>query len=197
MNAASHPLDDAARVLRRCARAVHARLGTAGLAGAALFAAAVAVFTYAPSMQREAEALHEQVDHTRAQLVQLGRDLVRQPDSAQQLARFREWFPPAERANADLRALFAAAAKHGVELPRGEYAVARDEDASRLARLEVVLPVKERYGAIKAFVGEVLNAAQHASVSELRIERSSGSTNANAATPLEARVKLTLFYREP
>jgi hypothetical protein len=194
MNTALHPLDDAARVVRRLARALHARLGTAGLAGMALFAAAVAVFTYAPSVQREADALHEQVDHTRAQLVQLGRDLARQPDSAQQFARFREWFPPVDRANADLRALFAAAAKHGVELPRGEYSVARDDDASRLARLEVVLPVKERYGAIKAFVGELLNTAPHASVSELRIERSGG---AERGAPLEARVKLTFFYREP
>ncbi|MFZ5539018.1 MAG: hypothetical protein ACOY5V_04670 [Pseudomonadota bacterium] len=195
MNTALRPLDDALRIARRSARAVHARLGTAGLAGAALLAAAVAAFAYAPRLQREAEALQEQVDHTRAQLLRLGRDLVRQPDSAQQLARFREWFPTSDRATADLRVLFAAAAKHGVELPRGEYAVARDDDAGRLARHEIVLPVKERYGAIKAFVGEVLNALPHASVSELRIERNAGG--AVGAAPLEARVKLTLFYREP
>ncbi len=197
MNAPPRPLDDAARALRRFVRALHARLGTAGFAGTALFAAAVAVFAYAPTVLREAEALQERADRARAQLAQLGSDLARQPDSAQQLARFRAWFPTADRANADLRAVFAAAAKHGVQLPRGEYTVSRDEDATRLARLEVVLPVKERYGAIKAFVGEVLNAAAHASVSELRIERSDGSPHANAAAPLEARVKLTFFYREP
>ncbi|GAB4480773.1 MAG: hypothetical protein OHK0044_28970 [Burkholderiaceae bacterium] len=193
MSAALHPSERALRVLRRTARAVHARCGSAGLAGAALLTAAIAALVYAPRMQRDVQVLHEQVDRTRAQLLQRGRDLARQPDSAQQFARFRAWFPSADRATADLRTLFAAAAKHGVQLPRGEYAVVRDEAVVGLARLEVVLPVKERYGAIKAFVGEALNALPHASVSELRIERDGGGTG---AAPLEARVKLTLFYRE-
>jgi hypothetical protein len=193
VSAPRHPLDAARRIARRTAHAVHVRLGNAGLAGAALLALALVVFAYAPALKREAEALHEQVNHTRMQLLQIGRDVARQPDSAQQFARFQSWFPPSDRASADLRALFAAAAKHGVALPRGEYAFVRDEDATRLARLEVVLPVKERYGPIKAFVAEALNALPHASLSELRIERS----GSNAAAALEARVKLTLFYREP
>lgn len=181
-----------ARALRAIADAARERLGVAGIAGVALLAAALASLGYAPALQREAEALDAQADRTRGQLVQLGRDLAREPDSAQQLARFRAWFPPSDRAAADLRALFAAAARHGVELPRGEYALARDEDTGGISRLEVVLPVKERYGPLKAFVGEVLNSAPHASVSELRIERPAAA----ASGPLETRVRLTYFYRE-
>jgi len=86
--------------------------------------------------------------------------------------------------------MFDTAQKHRIELTKGEYALAHAADSSRLQRFEVVLPIKERYATIKVFVAEVLKAVPHASLAELRIERSAVNVE-----ELDARVHFTLFYR--
>ena len=57
--------------------------------------------------------------------------------------------------------------------------------------MEVVLPIKDRYVTIKALVADLLNELPHASLSELKMERSGASVNV-----LEARIRLNLHYRE-
>jgi hypothetical protein len=110
------------------------------------------------------------------------------PDPATQMTRFRDWFPQGARNVEDLRVLFRLAHQQQVQLLRGDYVAGRQSE-TRLATYDVVLPVRARYAAIRAFVASVLNELPHASLVDLRMERASGDL-------LDARVHLTLFYRE-
>jgi hypothetical protein len=176
----------------RWTRRLRERLGTLGHIGVALLLSAAALVAYVPKLARQTEALHEQAQRTRAQLDDVRKRLAQRPNSPSQAAQLRAWFPTIDRATADLRVLFAAAGRNRVGLGKGEYTLVRAEDANGLQRFEVVLPVKERYGAIKGFVADVMNDIPHASLAELRIER--GAANVDV---LDARVHFTLFYREP
>jgi hypothetical protein len=178
--------------LRRWPRRLRERVGVPGLIGLALLGAGAALAAYAPRVTGEAEALHAAAERARSRLGEVQRQAVRQPAPAQQAAELRAWFPPVQRATADLRVLFDTARKNRIELAHGEYALVPAADASRLQRYEIVLPVRQRYVTIKGFVAELLNAVPHASLAELRIERSAANVE-----QLDARVHLTLFYREP
>lgn len=175
---------------RRLGRRLHERLGIVGLSGIGLLLLAAALSAYAPPLARKAQELQSAAEHTRGLLEQTRQRLAKQPGSSQQATELREWFPTIDRASADLRVMFDAAQRHRIELAKGEYALANSVDASRLRRFEVVLPVKERYVTIKAFVAEVLKTVPHASLADLRIERSAANVEV-----LDARVHFTLFYR--
>jgi hypothetical protein len=175
---------------RRLGRRLRERLGIVGLIGMGLLLLAAVLSAYAPPLARKAQDLQTAAEHTRGLLEETRQQLAKQPGSSQQAAQLREWFPTIDRSSADLRVMFDTAQRHRIELAKGEYALAQVADASRLQRFEVVLPIKERYGTIKAFVAEVLKAVPHASLAELRIER-----NAANVEVLDARVHFTLFYR--
>jgi hypothetical protein len=176
----------------RFGRWVQLRLGTAGIAGAVLLLTAGIGMLLATRTHRETEWLSAAAEHARARIAQLGsRHVVEDRTPAEQLARFQQWFPPAGQSTADLRVIFAAAQAAHVDLARGEYSVRQVEASGGLERFDVILPVKERYAPVKAFVAEVLNKLPHASLDELRVERPGA-----AADQLESRVHFTLFYRE-
>jgi hypothetical protein len=178
-------------VLNRFGRQVQLRLGTAGIAGAALLLAAGIGMALATRTHRETEWLSVAAERARARIAQLGTTHpVEDRTPAEQLARFQQWFPPASQSTADLRVIFAAASTAHVDLSRGEYSVRPIEGSQGLERFDVILPVKERYVPVKAFVAEVLNKLPHASLDELRVERPGA-----AADQLESRVHFTLFYR--
>jgi len=177
---------------RRWTRQLHERFGTFGLIGIGLLLLALGLAVYAPQLAGEAEVLRGQADRTRGRLDDVRRELAQRPGSAQRTAQLRESFPTVDQVTADLRVIFDAAQKSRIELVRGEYALAQTEDAIRLRRFDVTLPLKERYVSIKSFVAGVLNAVPHASLAELRIERSAANVD-----QLDARVHFTLFYREP
>jgi len=184
-------LNLALHAFNRLARWVQLRIGTAGVAGAALLLVAGIGMTFATRTHREAEWLSAAAEQARARLAQLGTHVVEDRTPAEQLARFQQWFPPAQQSTADLRVIFAAAQAAHVDLARGEYSVRPVEGSGGLARFDVILPVKEHYAPVKAFVAEVLNKLPHASLDELRVERPQ-----SAADQLESRVHFTLFYRE-
>lgn len=177
--------------LRRWTRQLRERFGTFGLVGIGLLLLALGLGVYAPQLTREAEDLRGQIDNTRGRLDDARRELAQRPGSAQRAAQLRESFPLVDHATADLRVIFDTAQKNRVELVKGEYALSQAEDAIRLRRLEVTFPLKERYVTIKSFVAGVLNAVPHASLAELRLERSAANVD-----QIDARVHFTLFYRE-
>lgn len=165
------------------------RLGPAGLTGLALLGLAAVAVTYIPVVENEAEDLQSQVEALRTQLESAQR--TARPAGSIQTDTLRALLPALDTSTRDLRAVFAAAGRHRVELPKGDYTLSHAEDGSGVARLEVVLPIKERYATIKALVADLLNELPHASLSELRMERPAAT-----ASVLEARVRLTLYYRE-
>ena len=164
------------------------QLGIAGLAGGLLLAGAATAFWATPRMHDEARDLQDEILATRARLADpAARGAL---DDADQATRFREWFPPATQSHEDLRKLFKVAAEHKIALAHGDYSLAQRREA-RLASYEVVLPVHAKYAAVRTFVVAALNALPHASLAELRLERPSST-----AESVEARVHLTLYYRE-
>lgn len=167
---------------------LQSRFGIPGLIGGALLGLAAGALWITPQLQNEAGDLQNQVEQTRARL---GDPAARAPaDGATQASRFREWFPPAAQSHEDVRTLFKVAAEHKIALARGDYSAALRREA-RLASYDVVLPVRAKYPAVRTFVVAALNALPHASLAELRLERASST-----ADTVEARVHLTLYYRE-
>jgi hypothetical protein len=165
------------------------RVGAAGIAGGALLSLAAATVAYAPVLRDDAEVLQAEVEALRAQLQSAQR--ASRPTGSGQAEALRSMLPTLDMGTRDLRTVFATASRHRVELPKGDYSLNHSEDGSGVARLEVVLPIKDRYVTIKAVIAELLNELPHASLSELKMERSAANVNL-----LEARVRLTLFYRE-
>ncbi len=177
--------------LHRFWRWIQLRVGAAGVVGVALLLAAGIAFALATFAQRDIEWLSARTEQARARIAQLGITHIEDRTPAEQMVRFQQWFPAASQATADLRVIFAAAQAAHVELARGEYSVRPVEGSGGLARFDVILPVKEHYAPVKAFVADVLNKLPHASLDELRVERPGA-----AAEQLESRVHFTLFYRE-
>lgn len=180
------------RRVRRWTRQLVERFGTLGLLGMGLLLIALGLGVATPQLASDADALREQVDRTRGRLDDARRELAQRPGSAQHTAQLRESFPTVDQATADLRVIFDTAHANRIELVKGEYSLAQAEDAIRLRRLEVTFPLKERYVTVKSFIAGVLNAVPHASLAELRLERSAANVD-----QIDARVHFTLFYREP
>lgn len=178
------------KAFRRAGRGLSDRLGVVGLIGVGLLLLAAVLGLYAPPLAREAQELRVSADRAREQLEEARRRLALRPESSQQSARLRDWIPTMDRANADLRLMFEAAQKSSIELTKGEYALANADDAGRLRRIEVVLPVKERYVTIKTFVAEVLQTIPNASLAELHVERAAANVEV-----LDARIRFRLFYK--
>ena len=176
----------------RLARWIRFRLGLAGIAGVALLVAAAVAMALATRTHHETAWLSAAAEQARERLAKFGAaHPAEEHTPAEQLARFQQWFPPASQSTADLRVIFTAAQSAHVDLARGEYQVRPVDGSGGLERFDVILPVKEHYAPVKAFVADVLNKLPHASLDELRVERPG-----SAADQLESRVHFTLFYRE-
>jgi Tfp pilus assembly protein PilO len=164
-------------------------LGWPGLLGSALLLlCAIAYFTLLrpgqtqrERMRGEAMALQEQVQRIDAPVS------VPQGSAAEQLASFYSFFPDRQTAPEWLGAISQAAKKHGLQLEQGEYR-ATPQQAGKLIRYSVILPVKGEYGQVRKFIAEVLNSVPHASLEGFALQRQK-STDAM----LEAKIRLALY----
>ena len=175
---------------RRIAHRVHVRLGANGLLGIGMAVLAVAGLVYAWHTQQEAEQLQAEAETARARAAAAPPKPVEVLPAVERLARFQQWFPTADTNTADLRKIFAAAQTSHLNLARGEYSFTAIDGGGGLQKFDVILPVKEHYGAVKSFVADVLNQLPHASLAELRVERAGASADA-----IDTRVHFTLYYR--
>ncbi len=160
-------------------------LGRMGGLGLLLLVVAVAAFAWAPRLAGDAESLREQYA---AEGVRIQERASRHDADPGRLQEFHDGFPESGQSLADLRAIFRIAREQQLQLTRGDYAAARRPEAG-LSTVDVVLPVKTSYVALRAFVAAVLNELPNASLVELRLERTGG-------TQVNARLHLTLYYRE-
>jgi hypothetical protein len=192
MEWAMNRLNVALHALNRFGHWVQLRLGAVGVLGIGLLLAAAIALVFATLANRETEWLSTRTEQARVLVAKKGPMRAEEHNTpAEQMARFKQWFPMAGQATADLRVIFAAAQSARVELARGEYSLRPIDGSGGLERFDVILPVKEHYAPVKTFVAEVLNKLPHASLDELRVERPG-----SAAEQLESRVHFTLFYRE-
>jgi Tfp pilus assembly protein PilO len=164
------------------------RLGGAGVVGIGLlvFAATFYLSAYRPAsmelarLRTEARQLEEQL--------RAGDSLSRRAAApGEQLATFYAFFPREESTPHWLARIFAAAAANGIVLESGEYKLDR-KAAERLARYEILLPIKGTYAQVRGFVAQVLATVPAVVLEEVNLRRE------NVQSPrLDARVRFTLY----
>jgi hypothetical protein len=172
------------------ARRWNAAVGPLGWTGLALAAVAVGLVISAAPLADRTEAVRASAQHTRDLLAAAQAGHSKQANPVGEALQLVSSMPASRQANTDLRRIFAAAKRANIAIAKGEYTLAAADETTQLRRLEVVLPVKDRYAAIKGFVAAVLNDLPNASLAELHIER--GASHQEA---LDARIRFTLFYQ--
>jgi hypothetical protein len=171
-------------------RRILRRLGRTGVAATALLAVSVALLATLPHFQKQTRALQtaqaEQAERMASKSVRIP---VRQVPLGEQIDRFVTAFPQQSQHADDLQAVFSAAEKKKLKLPRGEYQFRNDANA-RLVTVTASFPVTADYGTVKAFTAEVLKSVPHASLDELRMNRESAGSQV-----LESWIRFSFVYR--
>jgi hypothetical protein len=134
--------------------------------------------------RRSTLALREQVMHAGRSL-----DGVRRTPAVQ-LAEFYRIFPEERSSPQWLAKLAALASRNGLSLNEGEYQATRD-NAGRLMRFQMVLPVKGEYRQIRRFL-----AALPAEIPSAALETIQFSRRNVADSTVEARIKLALYLEQ-
>lgn len=107
-----------------------------------------------------------------------------------QLAVFYKKFPDEGRASPWLEKLMALAAKRGLSLNDGEYKLTRDQ-AGKLLRYQMTLPVKGQYPQIRQFLSDLHGALPVVALENVQFERQ------KVADPnVEAKIKLVLYLEQ-
>lgn len=108
----------------------------------------------------------------------------------QALQAFYDFFPRVDSSPFWIRELVRIAQKHGVELSSSEYRLVNDNDA-RLARYEMILPVKGKYSQIRAFMAAALEAVPAMAISAIAIKRENVTSE-----KLEVRLEVNLYLNK-
>jgi len=170
-----------------------ARLGTIGKTGLGLFVVA-AIFFVAAVLPQETtlQTLKKQAEKLQAQSQQnqnkaaIGKEIS--GDQALQI--FYDFFPRIDSSPFWIRELSDIAKKRGVEINSSEYRLVLEKD-SRLARYEMILPVKGQYAQIRAFMADALQAVPAMAIAGIAIRRENV-----ASTQLEVRLEINLYLNQ-
>jgi hypothetical protein len=164
-------------------------LGWPGFAGVALLLAVVmavcAVF-----------ALNADTRHVRAAIAMVRTAKAMHPDRrkpaddpARVLATLPSLFPPFAQNGKDVATILEQAHAANLTLGSAQYQVGADRSGP-FTTYQVLLPVKDRYVAIRRFVALVLDSVPNAALQEIHVERAAVSGDV-----LEARIRFNLIYR--
>ena len=171
------------------------RLGVAGKIGAGLMVVAGIYFfsvvlpqeSALQKLKERAETLQLQVSSKQAPGdIEAGKKM----SGDQALQVFYEFFPRIDSSPFWVRELVQLAKKQGVELSSSEYRLVYENDA-RLARYEMILPVKGRYAQIRAFIADALEAVPAMAISAVAIKRENVTSE-----KLEARLEINLYLNK-
>ncbi len=110
--------------------------------------------------------------------------------SDQALQVFYDFFPRIDSSPFWIRELVQLAKKHNVELNSSEYRLVNENDA-RLARYEMILPVKGRYPQIRAFMAAALEAVPAMAISTIALKRENITSDR-----LEVRLEINLYLNK-
>jgi len=164
------------------------RLGAAGVVGIGLLVFAVSFYLSAHRTARtELAALRAEAQQLDERLRTGGSLSRRTMGPAEQLATFYAFFPEEASTPQWLGRIFTAAAAKGITLESGEYKLERNP-GDRLARYQILLPMKGSYAQIRGFVAEVLATVPAAVLREVNLRRENAQS-----TRLDARVRFTLY----
>lgn len=107
-----------------------------------------------------------------------------------QLASFYQAFPKVKGATDALDKLHDAAMPQGVTLEQGEYHLVRN-GTDKLARYEIVLPIKGDYLHLRKFLSQALMDMPYLALDSVEFQRQKVSE-----TSLDVQVKMTMFLTE-
>lgn len=164
-------------------------IGWHGATGIALLAFSLAFCAIAiPARMTELDALQQELGalRTRSSLPGMGVGKAA-PSGEERLGSFYAFFPAMATLPDWLERIYAAAGEHGVILETGEYRLIEERDW-KLARYQLMLPIKGGYTQVRRFVAQVLNDVPAAGLDEVAFKRES----IGSAT-LDARVRLTIY----
>jgi Tfp pilus assembly protein PilO len=158
--------------------------GWAGL-GLLMFAAALYTGAVRPAKQHL-----QALDREAAELARKtgGRIAAAEPvTSRSQLSNFYAFFP-LTRSLPDVMAQIEHTARaHELMLEKGEYRLSRESEF-RLARYQIMLPVRGSYTNIRGFVNDVLDAVPAVALEDLTLKREAADD-----PELEAKVRFLLY----
>lgn len=167
------------------------RFGGPGLLALALLIPALAIALALPALSRQSDELRAALVARAEEISRQEQPVRRRMTAGEQVGEFVAGFPPLAQSAADLERVFAAAAKHKVTLAKGDY-VLKAEPNTPLVAFTATFPVKNEYGALKAFTADVLTDLPHVSMDELRMARADAGTGT-----LDSVVRFTFVYRSP
>ncbi len=159
------------------------------MAGALLVALCVVAYVagIAPLAKRVAAQRAGIAQLRTAQAGTPGAPVVRAP--AEQLESFYAFFPGDDLVPAVLERLFAAAARENLDLPQGDYRVAK-ESTGRLIRYEIMLPLKGSYPGLRRFIAQSLQETP-----ALSLQGASFVRQGAGDIGVDAQVRLALYVR--
>ena len=171
------------------------RLGVIGKIGAGLVVVASIYFFSAVLPQ---ESILQQLKE-RAETLQIQAQSKQAPGDTesgkkmsgdQALQAFYDFFPPIDSSPFWIRELVRIAKKQNVELSSSEYRLVNENDA-RLARYEMILPVRGSYAQVRAFIADALETVPAMAISAIAIKR-----EAVTSEKLEVRLEINLFLNK-
>ncbi|MBX3617715.1 MAG: hypothetical protein KF839_11385 [Nitrosomonas sp.] len=174
------------------------RLGNSGKIGFGLIIAASIYYALAVIPQEtELQKLKDRAVSLQAQIVSkksssdgTGGETGQKMSSDQALQVFYDFFPRIDSSPFWIRELVGLAQKRGVELASSEYRLINESDA-RLARYEMILPVKGNYSQIRAFIADALEAVPAMAISAVAIKREN-----TTADKLDVRLEINLYLNK-
>lgn len=188
-------LSDLSRILAR-ARWQAEQLGTPGKIGLGLLVFSV-VFYAAAVLPRQAESnalrLKAEAMQARLKVEPVAHEVegVRPKMSGSQALKiFYAFFPNTDSTPFWIGEVVQAAVKHGVEINGTEYRMDREKEV-KLARYEMVLPVRGQYPHVRGFVADSLRAVPAMALVDVAIKRESVESEL-----LEANLKFNLYLSE-
>jgi hypothetical protein len=175
------------RLWRRALR----RFGIPGVIALALLLPALAIGLAIPSLYRHSDELRATLITRADEISRRAQPVRRRVSSGEQVVEFVGAFPQLSQSSSDLEQVFAAAKQHNVSLLKGDYQL-KAEPNTPLVAFTATFPVRNEYGALKAFTADVLTALPHVSLDELRMARADAGTGV-----LDSVVRFTFIYRSP
>lgn len=174
------------------------RLGNFGKIGFGLIVAASIYYVLAVIPQEtELQILKDRAISLQAQAISkktvtdgTDSEAGKRMSSDQALQVFYDFFPRIDSSPFWIRELVGLAQKQGIELASSEYRLVNESDA-RLARYEMILPLKGSYSQIRAFIADSLEVVPAMAISAISIKRES-----TAADKLDVRLEINLYLNK-
>ncbi|SDY80503.1 type 4a pilus biogenesis protein PilO [Nitrosomonas sp. Nm33] len=165
------------------------RLNLIGKIGLGLFVLSIVFFWAAVLPQKEAlHKLKEQVASMQQQ-TQIQSAVPTQLDDSQALKVFYDFFPSIDSSPYWIKELDKIAKKRGVELSGSDYRLMQEQE-SKLARYEMILPVRGSYPQIRAFIADVLETIPAMALVDVVLKREDIKSG-----KLDVRLSMSLYLR--